>query len=507
MRYPFRIRSLCFTLIGVLAAVLARGESAAKRKPNILFILADDMGYHSLGATGQKVIQTPNLDRLASRGMMMTNFYAAQLCSPSRGALVTGLHLGHAQIRGNHELGGYEDAAEFGQMPLAANTQTLGSLLQAAGYTTALIGKWGLGGPNSPGVPTRQGFDFFYGYLDQKQAQNYYPSHLWRNETRETLANVPFFHHQKFPAEKDPKDPAAYAGYRGKVYSCDRMTEEAVRFIREQKAKPFFLEMAYTLPHMALQVPERALARYAGKFEEKPYLGTKGDGYLPNLTPKATYAAMISLLDDYVGQLVATLEEQGLAENTLVIFTADNGAAVAGGCQADYFDCSGALRGRKNSLYEGGIKVPFVAYWPGRIASGKSSAHLAAIWDLMPTFLEAAGVAPQRPIDGLSLLPTLMGKEVAQKQHDFLYWESHPFKPGGTDGAQAVRFGSWKAVRTNMHNPEAKPALELYNVKDDPTEKADVAARFPDIAKQAANYMDARQLALIPEWNYFRAEP
>lgn len=489
-------------LLGPLVADLP-GANAGR--PNILFILADDLGYHSLGATGQKVIQTPHLDRLAQRGMMLTNFYAGQLCSPSRGSLMTGLHTGHAQIRGNHELGGYEDAAEFGQMPLAANSQTMGTLLQAAGYTTALIGKWGLGGPNSPGMPTRQGLDFFYGYLDQKQAQNYYPTHLWRNETRETLPNAPFFHHQKFPAGRDPSDPAAYTAYQGKAYSCDLMTDEAVRFIREHRANPFFLEMAYTLPHMALQVPERALARYAGRFEEKPYLGTKGEGYLPNRTPRATYAAMISLLDDYVGRLVATLEENGLAQNTLVIFTADNGAAVAGGCQADYFECSGALRGRKNSLYEGGIKVPFIACWPGVIAPGSNSRHLAAIWDMLPTFLEVAGAPAPANIDGISLLPALQGKRPPQREHAFLYWESHPFRPGGEDGAQAVRFGAWKAVRTDSHKRGATPKIELYDLDADPSEKKDVAARHPEVVKQAESFLATRQLAMIPEWNYYTA--
>jgi arylsulfatase A len=505
-----RIGSLALGLaVAYAAGGMALGATAPAaspaRRPNILFILADDLGYHSLGVTGQKMIQTPHLDRLASRGLQLTNFYAAQLCSPSRCNLMTSLHSGHAQIRGNYELGGYEDATEFGQMPLAPNQQTMGTTLQTAHYTTALIGKWGLGGPNSTGVPTRQGLDFFYGYLDQKHAQNYYPTHLWRNETAEPLGNAYLNHHQKFPANKDPNDPAAYAGYRGKVYSCDVMTDEAVRFIRGHREQPFYLEMAYTLPHMALQVPERALQPYVGKFEEKPYLGTKGEGYLPNRTPRATYAAMITLLDEYVGRLVATLEEAGLANNTLIIFTADNGAAVAGGCQADFFGCSGALRGRKGSLYEGGVKVPFIAAWPGVIAPGTKSEHLAAIWDLMPTFLDAAGATVPRNIDGISMLPTLRGQSAAQQRHEFLYWESHPFRPGGVDGAQAVRFGSWKAVRMNVHQPKATPVIELYQLSDDPSEKNNVAAQHPDIVKTAADYMATRQLGLIPDWNYYRS--
>lgn len=487
----------------VVPGRVAGSEAMNAGRPNILFILADDLGYHSLGVTGQKAIKTPNLDRLARGGLQLTNFYAGHVCSPSRCSLVTGLHTGRAMIRGNYELGGYEDATEFGQMPLAANMQTIGTGLQRAGYRTALIGKWGLGGPNSPGVPTRQGFDFFYGYLDQKQAQNYYPTHLWRNEQREPLGNEPFSHHQRFPDDKDPNDPAAYAPYRGNVYSCDRMTEEAVRFIREHKGRPFFLEMAYTLPHMALQVPERALEPYEGAFEEKPYPGTRGEGYLPNRTPRATYAAMISLLDEYVGTLVRALEENGLARNTLVVFTADNGAAVAGGCQADFFGCSGALRGRKNSLYEGGIKVPFIACWPGTIPPGTTSDHLSAIWDLMPTFLDAAGAAPAANIDGISLLPVLKGDPARQQAHAFLYWESHPFAKGGEDGAQAVRFGPWKAVRVNVHKPSVAPSIELYHLPDDPSEKRDVSSQHPDIVGQASRHLATRQLALVPEWNYY----
>jgi arylsulfatase A-like enzyme len=252
-------------------------------------------------------------------------------------------------------------------------------------------------------------------------------------------------------------------------------------------------------------VPARALQRYENQFDEKPYLGTKGDGYLPNRTPRATYAAMISLLDEYVGRLVSTLEKNGLTENTLVIFTADNGAAVAGGCQADYFACSGELRGRKGSLYEGGIKVPFIASWPGRIAPGTRSNHVAAIWDLLPTFLDAAGAPGLTNVDGLSFLPALRGRADDQKEHPFLYWESHPFRVGGEDGAQAVRFGPWKAVRVKVHQRDATPSMELYNLQDDPSEKNDLAARFPSVVRQAADYMTARQIAVIPEWNYYRA--
>jgi len=476
----------------VLFAALLCSPVWAQRKPNIIFILADDLGYASIGAFGQKMIRTPNLDRMAREGMILTDFYANPICAPTRCSFITGLSTARSLVRDNYELGGFEDSTEFGQMPLPPNSLTIGKVLQSAGYTTAAFGKWGLGGPGSPGVPWKQGFDFFYGYLDQKQAHNYYPTHLWRNEVWEPLPNEYFSAHQQL-GDKDPNDPASYEAYKGKVYSCDTITSEALKFMQQHRDKPFFMYMAYTLPHASLQVPGRYVEPYLGKFEEKPYKG----GYLPNRTPNATYAGMISALDDYVGQLMQQLKALGLDKNTLVIFTGDNGAG-GGGANADYFQCSGNLRGRKGSLYEGGIREPFIAWWPGKIKAGSRSSHMAAIWDLLPTFAEVAGSQPAAGVDGISILPVLLGKK--QKAHEYLYWEIH-----GRRGMQAVRFGKWKAVRRGIHTNPDSP-IELYNLEDDIAEKKDVAKDHPQLVQRAEAYMKSRELAVLMEWNFYKPQ-
>ncbi len=481
-----------YVMAGLLAfAAIVVGY--AQQRPNIIFILGDDMGYQSIGAFGQQKIKTPNLDKLASNGMKLTRFYTNHLCSPSRGSLLTGFHTGNGMIRGNHELGGFADSLEFGQMPLPLNISTLGSELKKAGYATAVMGKWGLGGPGSTGAPHLHGIDLFYGYLDQKQAHNYYPTHLWRNTVWEPLPNDYFSPHQELPTHLDPYDDASYAKYTGTVYAPDTIASEAIKFIKENSHQPFFLEMAFTLPHMALQVPASNLEQYKGKFDDVPY---KGGSYLPNRYPRATYAAMISLLDEYVGQLMDALEECGIAEQTLVVFTADNGAAVAGGCDPDYFDCSGGLRGRKGTIYEGGIKVPFIAHWPGSIKKGSVSDHLCAIWDLMPTFLDVAEAREHPVTDGISFLPTLLDSGSKQQQHEFLYWESHQ---KGDKRAQAVRFGDWKAIKKINKN-----TIELYYLKDDEGEMNNVASANPDLVVKAEAYFQTRKVAVIPEWNYVK---
>lgn len=473
------------------AAQQVEGQQAGK--PNIVFILADDLGYGSIGAFGQELIHTPNLDELARNGMVLTDFYANPVCAPTRGSLMTGMHTGEGLVRGNLELGSFENWEEFGQLPLQTSTTTMGTALQAAGYTTALIGKWGLGGPGSSGEPHRQGFDFFYGYLDQKQAHNYYPDHLWRNGVSEPLPGAVTSAHQRLPEGADPQDPASYRHYSGAVYACDTMTAEAIRFIRNHRDRPFFLEMAYTLPHMALQVPDRALERYRGKFDDKPYTGP---GYLPNATPRATYAAMITLLDEYVGQLVHALKENGLFSNTLIVFTSDNGAATGGGADPDFFDASGGLRGRKGSLYEGGIRVPFIAAWPGKIPAGSRSDHPLAVWDLLPTFLEASGAPAPENINGISFWPVLSGNPTQQQARTFLYWEFMERR-----GEQAVRFGRWKAIRRDMWAHKGQGPIALYDLRSDRSEQHDVSAQHPELVRRAAQYFATRKRATQPAWN------
>ncbi|NOZ61294.1 MAG: arylsulfatase [Calditrichaeota bacterium] len=338
-----------------------------KRKPNIIFIMADDLGYGELGCYGQEKIRTPNIDRLAAEGMKFTQLYAGSpVCAPSRCTLLTGKHTGHAYIRGNDEMSErgdvWHDPNLEGQRPLLPNTTTIGTLLQEADYKTAAIGKWGLGGPGSTGHPNKQGFDFFYGYLCQRVAHNYYPTHLWRNEEKDILeGNEYFFPHQKFPADADPNDPKAYEKYRGKQYSMDLLTKEALNFIRENHNRPFFLYLPYTVPHLALQVPDDSLQEYLGKFPEKPYLGNRG--YLPQRTPHAAYAAMITRMDRDIGKILSLLKKLGLEEDTLIFFTSDNGATFQGigGADPAFFKSNAPFRGFKQDVYEGGIRVPMIA--------------------------------------------------------------------------------------------------------------------------------------------------
>lgn len=466
------------------------------QKPNIIYIMADDLGYGELGSYGQKVIKTPHLDRMAAEGLRFTQFYAGStLCAPTRASLMTGQHTGHGVIRDNYELGGYKDEEERGQMPLPPHTPTLARMLQKAGYKTAIIGKWGLGGPHSTGIPRAQGFDFFYGYLDQKQAHNFYPSHLWRNEAWEKLDQPYFSPHQKHMG--DLNDPASYERYKGKTYAGDKFTEEALWFIQAQAQtkQPFFLYLPYTQPHLSLQVPDEALQQYEGVFDEKPYDG--GKGYLPHPRPKSAYAAMISVLDGYVGKILNALKIYGLDQNTVVIFTSDNGTTYLDPVPFKELNSTGGLRGYKGSLYEGGIRVPFIVRWAGKVSPNKTTAHIAASWDVLATLAAVAGIQNVSPNDGISFLPTLLGQG-KQKKHKHLYWEVHSYQ----DGIQAVRMDAWKAIRIGGHkNPEA--SIQLYDLEKDPAEAEDLAAQFPELVETMKRLMTSNhQPASLKEWNF-----
>ncbi len=483
-------------LSGAAQAVSTGGaqQKPESGAPNIIFIMADDLGYGELGSYGQKKIRTPRLDRMAAEGMRFTQFYAGSpVCAPSRATLLTGLHTGHAYVRDNHELGGFRDEEERGQLALPPDTPTLARALSSRGYRTAIVGKWGLGGPGSTGVPTRQGFGLFFGYLDQKQAHNFYPTHLWRNEERYPLRNTYFAPHQTH--EGNPHDPAAYRKYSGTDYAIDLMTREASAFIEANRDKPFFLYFAPTLPHLALQVPESALAEYAGSFPETPYLGDKR--YLPHRTPRAAYAAMITYLDAQVGALLDTVRNAGLDEKTIVFFTSDNGATFdVGGAPTAFFDSNGALRGHKQLVYEGGIRVPMIARWPGRIAKGTTSDHVAANWDLWATFSDLTGSPVRDKSDGISILPALLGA-AKRRQHEFLYWEYH-----SQGSAQAVRMGRWKGIRNNAKaNPNGP--IELYDLAADPSEKVDVSSKHPDIVQRIVEIMrESRTASHLEKWNF-----
>jgi arylsulfatase A len=462
--------------------LFSRCRSAPTAPPNIVFVLADDLGYGELGCYGQRKIRTPHIDRLAAEGILFTQHYSGSpVCAPSRCNLLTGKHTGHSYIRDNDEMGErgdvWHDLSLEGQRPLLHETATIGTLLKNAGYRTGAVGKWGLGGPGSTGQPNSQGFDFFYGYLCQRLAHNYYPPYLWKNNNKEILGgNEYFYPHQRFPQDKDPHDRAAYARYSGKVYSSDRITEEALGFIRKQSARPFFLYLAFTIPHAALQVPEDSLREYEGAFPETPYLGDKG--YLPHPTPRAAYAAMVSRMDRSIGQVLALLQSLGIDRNTLVFFSSDNGPTYNGGTDSEFFQSAGPLRGLKGSLYEGGIRVPLVARWPGRIKPGTTTDHLSAFWDVLPTLTDLLGVSSPPDSDGVSFLPTLLGQPGEQKQPDYLYWEYQ--------GKQALRMRQWKAIRT-----AGDQDWELYKLDDDIGETRNLASEHPGLIKEIAQAMAA----------------
>lgn len=461
--------------IGSAAIALPFVDLSCKKKqpsPNIIYILADDLGYGELGCYGQKKIKTPNVDSLAAQGMKFTQHYSGSpVCAPSRCVLLTGKHTGHAYIRDNDEMPErgdvWHDPALEGNRPLLAGTATIGTLLQKVGYTTGAVGKWGLGGPANSGEPNQQGFDFWFGYLCQRMAHSYYPTHLWKNRTKHLLeGNEYFFPHQKFPDGKDPLDEDSYRTYRGQTYSMDVMVEEALSFIRRNKNNPFFLYLPFTVPHVAIQVPDDSLKEYEGTFPETPYLGDKG--YLPHPTPRAGYAAMITRMDREIGRILGLLEKLGLAENTLVIFSSDNGPTFNGGTDSEFFASAGPLRGLKTMLYEGGIRVPMIARWPGKIKPGSETDHVSAFWDVLPTITDLLGLDNPPDTDGVSFLPTLLGHNEKQKKHTYLYWE---YK-----GKRAVRMGDWKA-----YCPGPEEDMELYNLKVDIGEQTDVASEHPEI--------------------------
>lgn len=455
-----------------------RAHSAEKTgAPNIVFILADDLGYGDLGCFGQKKIRTPHLDRLAAEGMRLTQHYSGNaVCAPSRCVLMTGLHPGHAFIRNNRE------AKPEGQFPIPAATLTLGKLLQQQGYVTGAFGKWGLGGPESEGRPLKQGINRFFGYNCQAVAHNFYPTSLWDDETRFPLINPAFAAQQpKLADGVDPLDPKSYAGFSGQVYSADLITEQALKFVRENRDRPFFLYVPTTIPHLALQVPEDGLQEYANAFpDDPPYVG--GRGYLPHRTPRAAYAAMVTRMDQHVGKIVSLIRELGLDEQTIYVFSSDNGPLYdkLGGTDCEFFESAGPLRGRKGSLYEGGFREPTLVRWKGHIAAGTTSDRVSGFEDWVPTLLELIGSSDKIPhgLDGISLAPTLLGRN--QPARPFLYREFPAY-----GGQVALRMGDWKGVVQNLLPQGKRPAqpwkMELYNLKDDITESRDVAADYPDV--------------------------
>ncbi|WP_083422202.1 arylsulfatase [Arsenicibacter rosenii] len=475
MKTSFRLLNvILFTGLTMLLAAYTLPVPKA-RQPNIIYIYADDLGYGELGCYGQQKIRTPHLDQLAREGMRFTQHYSSMpVCAPARCMLLTGKHAGHAYIRGNYEMGGFADSLEGGQMPLYPGAFTIGRMLQQNGYKTACIGKWGMGMANTTGNPNDQGFDYFYGYLDQKQAHNHYPTHLWENGKPVKLNNPFIDVHQKLTPDK--ATPEGFAYYRGNEYAIDKMADKAQAFIRQQKSGPFFLYLPFTVPHASLQAPEAAVKEYADKFGDKPYLGQQG--YAATPYPRATYAAMITYMDTKVGQIMQLLKELELDDNTLVMFSSDNGATFNGGVEAAFFNSVGNLRGLKMDVYEGGIREPMIARWPGKIKAGQVTDHVSVQYDLLATLAELIGHKQPFATDGLSFLPTLFTQPDKQKKHPFLYWE-YPEK----GGQLAIRMGNWKAVKTNLRTNRKAP-WELYDLSNDVSETTNVAAQHPDLLRQ-----------------------
>lgn len=487
------IRLFPLLLLGLVGFSFLRTTPPTTR-PNIIYIYADDMGYAELGCYGQKKIKTPHLDKLASEGIRFTQHYTSTpVCAPARCQLLTGKHAGHSYIRGNYELGGFPDSLEGGQMPLYPGAFTIGRMLQGVGYTTACIGKWGLGMANSSGSPNSQGFDYFYGYLDQKQAHNFYPTHLWENSKSVPLNNPVIDVHKKLTPET--ATDATFAYYRGKDYAIDKMAQKALAFVKENKNRPFFLYLPFTTPHVSLQAPEEAVNEYVGQFEDKPYLGEKS--YASTPYPRATYAAMITYMDKQVGALMQLLKDLKIDDNTIVMFSSDNGATFNGGVEAAYFRSVANLRGLKMDVYEGGIREPMIARWPKKIPANHVTDHVSVQYDVMATLADIAGYTKPIDTDGLSFLPTLLGQKTKQKQHAYLYWE-YPEK----GGQLAIRMGNWKGIKTEVRKNRKGP-WELYDLSKDESETTNVAAQHPELVREFDEIVEREHVpSHIKEWEF-----
>lgn len=453
-------------LLGISGAM----QAYSQQKPNIVFILADDLGYGDLSCYGQEKFETPNIDRIAQNGMRFTQCYSGTTVSaPSRSCLLTGMHSGHTYVRGNIEI------PPEGQYPLPADDYTIFRVFKDAGYETSAFGKWGLGFIGTTGDPKNQGCDTFYGYNCQLLAHSYYPDHLWDNEQRVEL-----------------KDNVLGVEYGKGTYSQDLIHKKALAYLDKMSAdKPFFMWYPTIIPHAELIVPEDSIiGKFRGKFPEKPFKGTepgnpafRRGGYCSQFYPHATFAAMVTRLDVYVGQIVAKLKEKGLYENTILIFSSDNGPHMEGGADPDFFNSNGMYRGYKRDLYEGGIRVPMIVSWPGHIQAGTKTDFMCSFWDMLPTFREIVSpkVKVKKGEDGISLFPLLLNKKF-QKSHDYLYFEFQEM-----NGRQAVRKGPWKLLHLNIRGK--KPYFELYNLASDPSERHNVIHDYPEITGELKGIM------------------
>lgn len=470
---PFKIFPLALTTISLSSCVTAiitesdaetYEQSRCHSKPNVVFILADDLGYGDLSCLGQKKFSTPNIDKLASEGKLFTQHYSgSSVSAPSRSCLITGQHTGHTVIRGNKEL------PVEGQYPIPSETYTIFKMLKDNGYKTSVFGKWGLGAPDTEGAPQNQDVDEFFGYNCQRMAHNYYPYHLWHNENKITLDGN---------NDKNEND-----------YAPHLIHDRALDFIRENSDTTFFMWYTSVLPHAELKVPHDVLDLFAGRPElekEKSYQGCdegeyyKKGGYGSQQYTHAAFASMVSILDKQVGDICDVLDSLGISDNTIIIFTSDNGPHLEGGADPDFFDSNGKLRGYKRDLYEGGIRVPLIVKWNNVVEKKSKSDHISAFWDFMPTIADIINAELPENIDGISFLPELEDKG-EQKEHDYLYWEFHE-----NNGRQAIRKGDWKAVKYDVHN---NGKIELYNLATDVAEQFNLAGQYPEMVKEFDSMM------------------
>lgn len=452
MRINMLVRVLSL-LLAVAATLSVSSMTPADERPNIIYILLDDAGYGDLSCYGQKHFETPNIDQLAKEGMRFTQHYSGStVCAPTRCCLMTGVHTGHSYVRGNREV------QPEGQSPMPADIVTLPRLLQKAGYVTGAFGKWGLGAPGSTSDPAKH-FDLFFGYNCQRQAHSYYPNHLWNNFS------------------KVPMD--------GKTHSADVIMDEALAFVRKNHDRPFFAFLPVTIPHAAMHATDEYLEMFRDKFSQ---FNDKVGRYAKTETknPIAAFAGMMTQVDAQVGELMALLDELGIDDKTLVMLSSDNGPHMEGGHDPKFFDSNGPLKGHKRDVYEGGIRAPLIARWPGKVPAGSESEHISAHWDMLPTFCELANASVPEATDGISMVAELMGQSSKQKPHDYLYWEFYE-----RGGKRAARFGDWKAVQLNV-NKDSNAPVEIYHLPTDVGETNNVAMQHPEeVEKALAIFADA----------------
>jgi arylsulfatase A len=460
----------------IIAAIMGIVATAQSKQPNIIFLLADDLGYGDIGCYGQEKIETPNINQLAKEGLRCTQFYSASpVCAPARTSFMTGLHAGHTPIRGN------KGFSPEGQTPLPDTTITFAMLLQQKGYKTAAFGKWGLGFVGTSGEPAKKGITEFYGYNCQTLAHNYYPDHLWHNTTKIDFTNNPEAH---------------------QLYAADDIHNKALAYLQQQRKQPFFLFLPYTLPHGDLSVPHDSLYNYyVLKFAEAPlpqpanYKAKEGKWFEPY--PHAAFAAMVARLDKFVGDINKVLKQKNLEDNTIFIFTSDNGPHKEDGGDPIFFNSSGGYRGIKRDVYEGGIKAPFIAKWKGHIKANSQSNFTFALYDMFPTFLELSKIKNTALVDGISIKPTLLGKP--QAPHKYLYWEL-----AEAGSKQAIRVDNWKAIKLKVNTNSTVP-IALYNLLVDPFEQNNIATKHPAIAKRLDSML---QIAHVPnkDWPLLKNE-